>query len=116
MEKNEFLKQHLFADLTNLNNKSEAENDFHFSEEDFGTIIERAEHLGIGIYTIETTLDGKKYAATGHEDLKKKATDHRWYKKAFLTYKTGQPGLIYAGTYKISPKLLAKDIFRDEEE
>ncbi|RMB57636.1 hypothetical protein EAX61_11020 [Dokdonia sinensis] len=116
MEKNEFLTQHLFTDLKNLNETAENAEDYRFSEEDFSTIIERAEHLGIGFYTIETKLDGEKYASTTHEDLKKKATDPSWYKKAFLTFKSGNPELTYSGTYKISMKLLAKDIFKDEEE
>ncbi len=116
MEKTEFLEQHLFTSLKNLNEGSEKDADYHFSEEDFETVLQRAEHFGIGVYGIETWLDGKAYATTSHEDHKKKATDHRWYKKAFLTFKTGQAGLTYGATYKVSAKLLARDTFKEEEE
>lgn len=116
MEKNEFLEQHVFTGLKNLKEGSDEETTHQFSEADFETVLERAAHFGMGVYTIECWFNGSSYAASGHEDFRKKATDPKWYKKAFLTLKTGQAGLTYAGTYKVSPKLLARDSFKEEEE
>ena len=77
-------------------------------ETDFETILERIEHFGIGAYKIEAKLDGKSFDVTSHEDHKKKVTDPRWYKKAFMTFKHRQSGLSYFATYKVSKKLLAR--------
>ena len=108
MEQAEFLQQHVFTDLKNLNDGFDHEDIHYFSEADFETILERAEHFGIGIYEIKPSLNGEAYKVSGHLDHKKKATDPRWFKKAFLTFKTGQAGLIYSATYKVSKKLLAR--------
>jgi hypothetical protein len=40
--------------------------------------------------------------------MNKKATDPTWYKKALLTFKMTEPGMIYGAMYKVSPKLLAR--------
>lgn len=117
MEQTEFLDKILFADLKNLNEGTDKENVPYFSEEDFENLIEKVEYYGIGVYKIETWLNGKEYAVATHEDHKKKATDPKWYKKAFLTFKSRQPGLLYSGTYKVSNKLLAKyDTSESEDE
>ena len=108
MEQAEFLQQHVFTDLKNLNDGFDQEDIQYFSESDFETIQGRAEHFGIGIYEIKPSLNGEAYKVSGHVDHKKKATDPRWFKKAFLTFKTGQAGLIYSATYKVSKKLLAR--------
>lgn len=108
MEQTEFLEQNIFTDLKNLNDGLDQEDIQYFSESDFETILQRAEHFGLSIYEIKTLLNGEVYEATGHVDHKKKATDPRWYKKAFLTLKTRQAGLLYTATYKVSKKLLAR--------
>lgn len=107
MKQTEFLEQNVFTDLKNLNEGSDKETVHYFSEADFQTLLQRVEHFGIGIYKIETRLDEVSDVA-GHEDFKKKATDPRWYKKAFLTFKSRQTGLTYAATYKVSNRLLAR--------
>ena len=108
MEQTEFLQQHVFTDLKNLNDGFDQEDIHYFSESDFEIILGRAEHFGIGIYEIKPSLNGEAYKVSGHVDHKKKATDPRWFKKVFLTFKTGQAGLIYSATYKVSKKLLAR--------
>ena len=109
MEQTEFLQQHVFTDLKNLNDGFDQEDIHYFSESDFETILGRAEHFGIGIYEIKPSLNGETYKVSGHLDHNKKATDPRWFKKAFLTFKTGQAGLVYSATYKVSKKLLARE-------
>ena len=108
MEQTEFLQQHVFTALKNLNDGFDQEDIHYFSESDFEIILGRAEHFGIGIYEIKPSLNGEAYKVSGHLDHKKKATDPRWFKKVFLTFKTGQAGLIYSATYKVSKKLLAR--------
>lgn len=108
MEQTEFLEKNVFTDLKNLNDESGQEVNPYFSETDFEIVLKRVEHFGIGVYGIETWLDGKAYKASGHEDFRKKATDPKWYKKAFLTYKSEQAGLTYSATYKVSKKLLMR--------
>ena len=109
MTQSEFLEQHVFTDLKNLNDGFDEASTFYFSESDFETVLQRTEHLGIGLYKISPYFEGKEYEGTTHEDHKKKATDPRWYKKAFKTLRMGQSGLIYSATYKVSKKLLARD-------
>ena len=108
MNQTEFLEQHVFTGLENLNEGADKETAFHFSETDFEIVLQRAEHFGIAIYSIAPWHDGKLYDTASHEDARKKATDPRWYKKAFKTFKARQDGLLYSATYKVSKKLLAR--------
>ncbi|MGO3181757.1 MAG: hypothetical protein ACTIJ9_02890 [Aequorivita sp.] len=108
MEQAEFLEKNIFTDLKNLNEGSDKETVQYFSESDFEIVLQRVEHFGIGVYKIESWLDGKVSEVATHEDFKKKATDPRWYNKAFLTFKSRQDGLSYSATYKVSNKLLAR--------
>ena len=103
MEQTEFLEKHIFTDLKNLNEGSDKETVSYFSEADFEILLEKVEYNGIS-------------AVATHEDFKKKATDPKWYKKAFLTFKSRQPGLSYSGDYKVSNKLLAKFSPSEEKE
>ena len=116
MEQPEFLEKNVFTDLKNLNKGTDKATVHYFSEEDFETVLQRVEHFGIGVYKIETKLKSKVAKAASHEDFKKKATDPKWYKKAFLTFKSRQPGLSYSATYKVSNKLLAKNTSAHNEE
>jgi len=108
MEQTEFLDKNVFIDLKKLSNGGDRENVHYFSEADFEIVLQRVEHFGIGVYAIECTLNGESFAVSKHDDFKKKATDPKWYKKAFLTFKMRQPDLAYSGTYKVSNKLLAR--------
>ena len=110
MEQTEFLNKHVFKGLKGINQKGETDESSFFSEEDFAVVLERAEYFGIGIYSIETRLKGERFEQAKHEEHKKKATDPKWYSKAFLTLRKRQAGLSYSATYKVSSKLLAKEI------
>jgi len=112
MEQADFLEQKIFIDLKNVNDGFDKKEIKHFSEWDFEVLLQRAEHFGLGIYTIECWHDGQVVDIANHEDFNKKATDPLWYKKAFLTFKTRQSGLSFCGTYKVSPKLLARKNFQ----
>jgi len=110
MEKIEFLEKNIFTDLKNINDGFDKETIHYFSESDFEIVLKRVEHFGIGIYKIEPWLNGKFYATSGHDDYKKKATDAKWYTKAFFKFKTRQAGLSYAASFKVSKKLLAREL------
>ncbi|WP_456437228.1 hypothetical protein [Psychroserpens sp.] len=108
MEQTEFLEKNVFTDLKNMNDGFDEEAIHYFSESDFETVLKQVEYFGIGVYGIKTYLNGKSHADSTHEDHNKKATDPKWYKKAFKTFKMGQSGLLYAATYKVSKKLLER--------
>ena len=109
MEQEKFLEQHIFTGLKNLNDGFAKDEIHFFSESDFEIILQRAEHFGLSIYSIEPWIDNKFHEVTVHEDHKKKATDPKWYKKEFLTLKTSHTGLFYSAIYKVSKKLLARE-------
>ena len=108
MEQTEFLEKNVFNDLKNMNDGFDEESIHYFSESDFETVLKQVEYFGIGVYGIKTYLNGKSHSDATHEDHNKKATDSKWYKKTFKTFKMGQSGLLYAATYKVSKKLLER--------
>jgi hypothetical protein len=108
MTQAEFLNQKVFTGLINHNNTKD-HTDFALSEEDFATVLVKAEYYGIAIYEIKTTLHGKHYKTINHESFRKKATDADWYKKEFKHLKRLEEGLLYTATYKVSKKLLNKN-------
>ncbi len=116
MEQTEFLEKNIFIDLKNLNDGPDKETVQVFSESDFDTVLQRVEHFGIGVYGITAWQNGEVSEVAAHDDFKKKATDPKWYKKAFLTFKSRQPGLSYSSTYKVSNKLLIKHNTSSDEE
>jgi hypothetical protein len=119
MEAQEFLEKHVFTDLKNQNDGFDDESIYYFSQEDFAELLYRVEHFGIGVYEIKARQDDKFLPSVKHLDLAKKATNPDWYKKAFLTLSMKHEGLLYAASYKISKKLLAREKlmpFDSEEE
>ena len=108
MEQPEFLTTYVFKGLTNVHESKDENAEPHFSEKDFEAVLERCEYFGIGIYTIESFSEGKSNGKNIHEEFRKKATDAAWYNKAFSTFRMTTPGMTYAGTYKVSLKLLAR--------
>lgn len=116
MEQTKFLEKNIFTDFKNMNEGDDKDTIHRFSESDFEVILQRLEHFGLGVYSIHTWLNGEEFENAAHDDFKKKATDPKWCKKAFLTFKSRQEGLTYAATYKVSNKLLAKYTESDDEQ
>ena len=108
MEQEKFLEQHIFIDLKNLNDGFANDEIQFFSESDFEIVLQRAEHFGLSIYSIDPWIKSEVLEASSHEDHKKKATDPKWYKKEFVTLKTRHEGILYSAKYKVSKKLLAR--------
>lgn len=110
MNEIEFLEKHIFTGLKNLNDGYDTELLNHFSESDFQIVLERVEHFGIGIYEIKPWLKDADFESKSNEDFRKKATDAKWYKRAFFEFKKKQADLQYSASYKVSDKLLKKEI------
>ena len=109
MEQTDFLEQHVFAGLKNLNDGFDDASVHYFSEVDFERVLQYAAHFGIGIYTIKPWLNGEFQSIVSHTDRNKKATDSSWYNKALKTFKHRHEGMYYSATYKVSGKLLARE-------
>ncbi len=103
-----FLATHVFNNLKNHNAGFEDLALYYSSEIDFASVLERVAHYGIGVYEIMTFLNGKPFETVTHEAFKKKITDAKWYKRAYLDLKNKQPGLLYCARFKVSSKLLAR--------
>lgn len=109
MEQSEFLEKNIFIDLENVNDGFDDVSIHYFSEADFATVLKRAEHFGLSIYKIEPSLEGKAFNVADHDAFRKKATDPKWYTKAFSDFKKLQEGLVYSAAYKVSKKLLDRE-------
>lgn len=108
MEQIEFLEKNVFTGLKNLNTDEEREDLHVFSAADFDILLERVAHYGIGVYTIEAWIDGNSQEVSHQEESKKKATDAKWYRRAFSLLKAKNTKYTFSGTYKVSAKLLAR--------
>ncbi len=109
MDKNEFLEAYIFNGLEPIEVANATEGITYFSESDFGIILERAEHYGLSVYTIEARLEAEVFDTLSHDKAKKKATDPKWYTQALVHFKKRQSGLVYGATYKVSQKLLDRN-------
>ena len=108
MTQEEFLKEKVFTGLTNLNDGFADASTFCFSETDFEKLLERVAYFGIAIHEIEAFKNGQSVATVNHKEYKRKATDAKWYTKAFSTQIHKEKELLYSANYKVSKKLLAR--------
>jgi hypothetical protein len=106
MTKEEFLNQHVFYGLTNLNDGFDVIGIKYFSQKDFETVLARVEKLDISVFGIEPWIDGDYYDAKGYEDYNKKPNDSQWYKKAFSEFKELKIELQYSASYDVPHNLL----------
>jgi len=105
MTQEEFLDENVFktGPSTILNDDKST---LYFAEGSFSEILNKAEHYGISVYDIKSNFNGEAGKTIHHEEFRKKATDPDWYKKQFKALKREQAGYLYAGTFKVSKKLL----------
>lgn len=104
----DFLQTEIFKDLTNRNKKATQAKEYKFDETDFAKVLARAAYNGLGLYSITTWLKRTTFGTITHQDQSKKATDARWYNRAFITMKNRQEGLTYAADFKVPAKLMAR--------
>lgn len=105
MTQQEFLDENVFKTQQNTTIDNDPTT-LYFTEGGFSEVLNKAEHYGIAIYDIKSTLDGEAGKSANHEKFKKKATDPTWYKAVFKSLKNDQKDYLYAATYKVSKKLL----------
>ncbi len=103
-----FLVEKVFYDLEN-NNEGLDDDKNYFNENDFASILIRAEHYGIAIYQIEAYLDNTLFGQESHENYRKKATHPQWYKSAFGKFKRAHKNMRYRANFKVSQRLLDRD-------
>ncbi|MFN0290027.1 hypothetical protein [Pedobacter helvus] len=73
----------------------------YFNEGDFEKVLLRVEQLGIGIYGIETLLNGEYYSVEVFEDYKTMPEDSKWYTAAFNKFKNWNLDLRYSASYSL---------------
>jgi hypothetical protein len=105
LRQQEFLVKNVFYDLENNNEGLDPERNY-FTENDFKTIMIRAEHFGIGLFNMEAYHDGKLFGTDNHEAYRKKSTHPTWYKSAFGKFKRAQKDMLYTASFKVSQRLL----------
>lgn len=103
-DERQFLIDKIFYGLTNINSGYDSEHIYYFSENDFNTVLDRVERLGIRIMGIEPWLNGEFYDVSTQEDYA--SITHHWHRKAFQDFKDSGLDLHYAATYDIPTKLL----------
>mgnify|MGYP001799622195 CR=1 FL=1 len=106
--KQAYLRSHLFYGLENRNTGFDAPSICYFSATDFEKILDRAEHLGIGILGIEPWLDGEFYDVLVCEDFGKDPYDPSWYRAAFTKFKSNGKALTFSATYAVPKEFLSK--------
>jgi hypothetical protein len=101
-EKLDYLKANVFYGLKNMNDGFDSDLIYYFSQSDFETVLDRIEKLGIGIMGIEPWLNCEFYDVKVAGDYEAKATESKWYRKAFMEFKNENENLLYAASYNIS--------------
>ena len=104
--KNEFLNNHIFYGLQNLNDGFDAPGIKYFSEDDFEEVLTRVQRQGLGIMGIEPWKNGEFYKVMIYEDFTDDPADPNWYMQAFQKFKEGREDLQYAASYFIPGRLL----------
>lgn len=79
MTEKEFLENNIFQGLKNRNNGEDAHTIWHFSADDFLTIMDRAEELELEILGIECWEEGSEKVTKYHEDY----DSHYWHRHAY---------------------------------
>ena len=114
-KKETFLKEKIFDGLTNLSIGKKIE-DYSFSEDDFKQILEKVKYFGIGIYTMEASVDGQVVKTIIHEKYKKKTTNPKWFLQGFRDLKREFKDATYTATYRVSSKLIADKVKKSSED
>lgn len=102
----EYLEEHIFCGLTNLNTGFDVQTIKYFSKADFEMVLDRCEAAGIGIYGIEPWIDGEFYDVWTCEEFSSDPADPEWYRMAFDDFATRGVDLQYAASYYVPARLL----------
>jgi hypothetical protein len=106
MEKEQYLDQYVFYDLTIVNDGFDSETIKYFDKHDFEIVLDRIEKHRLGIYGIEAWQNGEYDGVKVFEDYNCKPTDPRWYRKAFEKFVALGEELQFSATYYVPDNLI----------
>jgi hypothetical protein len=98
--KEEFLKEKIFYNLTNLNTGFDRASIEYFSPEDFKIVLDRVKKEKIGIHGIETWKNENFFEADGIND----AFNYQAQQRVFEKNQKMDDNLLYSATYFIPEK------------
>jgi hypothetical protein len=101
LRKKQFMDEHIFFGLTNLNTGFDNPLIQYFSEEEFRIVLQRCEKLGLGIFGIEPWINGSFYDVKTYESYSDNPMNPKWYQKAFDEFTAQKKTLQYAASYYI---------------
>lgn len=104
--KEKFLDQHVFYDLTDLNDGFDETTIKYFSEKDFKKVLDRAEYFEIEIYGIESWPEGEYHATQVFEESAYEASDPNWYRNAFKWFLKNGMKSHFSASYGVPPHLI----------
>lgn len=102
----QFLEQHIFYDLVNLNDGFDSENIKYFSKEDFEKVLDRAEFFKLEIYGIEPWQNKQFSGVKTYDNYDTTSDDSKWYKKAYRQFLSEGITNYFSASYGLSDKLL----------
>jgi hypothetical protein len=101
-----FLDQHIFYDLTDLNDGFDVEAIRYFSKKDFIKVLQRAEYFKIKIYGIEPWPNGEFAGVRICEEYRLDSDNSEWYWKAFNDFIADGITSYFSASYDVPSELL----------
>ncbi len=105
-EKLQFLDQHVFYGLTDLNDGFDAPEAQYFGASDFAVVLKRVQYFGLGIYGIEPWPDGEFGDVLVCEQFSMDPADPLWYRAAFDQFLNDRIDSHFSATYDVQEALL----------
>lgn len=103
MTEEHFMDKFVFHELENRNDGFDAPSIRYFSEEDFETVMERIEELGIEIFGIECWVQKKFKRVKYREDYPRM---EKWHRNAYKDMRREGYACYFSATYEVPPELL----------
>lgn len=103
MTEEQFLEKFIFYDLEDRNDGFDKPNFKYFDEEDFETVMSRAEEAGLVMLGIECWVQ-KKIKTTKYMEDYDEADD--WHRQAYKDLRREGFSCLFSATYDIPPQLL----------
>lgn len=73
----------------------------YFNDRDFAKVLQSVEENGLGVFGIETILNGEYFSVEVFEDYQTNPYDSNWYTAAFNKLKSKNSELRYSASYCI---------------
>lgn len=101
----QFLDQHIFYDLINLNDGFDSEDIKYFSKEDFEKVLDRAEFFRLEIYGIEPWQNRQFSGVRTYDEYGVASDNPKWYRKAFEQFLEEGVTNYFSASYGLCDKL-----------